>query len=94
MAPASDPWQEMYDATSLKVCKALKNKLVDFGIFEQWCTFFGEEPDFLSDTMPKPLQVVRNMNKHGVTLDNFSGQDPTMLGLVFMELCKFCVLPL
>ena len=85
------PLQEKYTQSTFKSARALRNKLVAFGVLAPWEKFFAENVDFLNEEIPKPETVLQNMNAWATLLENrFSGQNSDDLGKVLVELSKFC----
>ena len=84
-------WQEKYSVQCFKNARALQKKLQLFGILPKWEQFFGDETDFLDPELRKHDTVVSVMNHFATVIESkFAGQPTELLGVVLMELCKFC----
>ena len=86
--------QEKYTASSFKVSRALRNKLLSWGILTQFEDFYGECADFLHAELPKAESILQTMNSFANLLESrFAGQPSSLMGAVFFEISKFCAQP-
>ena len=89
--------QERYTGQTFKVAKALRTKLGNMDIYKAWEDYLGEMTDFLSDTSGglNNARVLGVMNDLGILIEShMCGQPASYQGLIFMELCKMCVMTL
>ncbi|CAE7246052.1 unnamed protein product, partial [Symbiodinium sp. CCMP2456] len=84
---------ERYNGNSFKTAKALRTKLMNMQILQEWENVFASETDFLSPQMvDKHDRALLCMNSIGTMIEsNLPGQSPEHQGLLLMELCKFVV---